>query len=327
MSINRRHLAQALAGFGLGAALPSTWAQQDFPARNIRLVVGYPPGGANDITARMVAQRLGEVLKVSVAVYNRAGANGLIGSDLVAKSAPDGYTLLMGGLTPMVLNRLTYPKLPYGENDLVGVSTVASSPIVFAVRPSLPVTNLQELIRLAKSKPDAVRFATVGSGGSTRVVLELLNQATGADIKYIPYKGAAPGITDILAGNVDGMGVDLPALLPFIKDGRLRGIAITSEARNSLLPDLRTAAEQGVPELTCGNWYAAVAPSRTPRPILQRLHAALQQVVAMPEFRQQTINGGAEPRASASPEAFASFQQAELARWGKVIKTAGIEAE
>ena len=327
MNPNRRQIAQGLGGLALSAALPSAWSQQDYPSKPIRLVVGYPPGGANDITARQVAQRLGEVLKVSVVVDNRAGANGLIGSEMVAKSAPDGYTLLMGGLTPMVLNRLTYPKLPYAEGDLTGISTVASSPIVYAVRPSLPVTNLQELVRLAKSKPDAVQFATVGSGGSTRVVLELLNQATGAGIKYIPYKGAAPGITDILAGNVDGMGVDLPALLPFIKDGKPRGIAITSESRNPLLPDLRTVAEQGVPEMTCGNWFAVVAPSRTPRPILQRLNAALQQVVAMPEFRQQTINGGAEPRASASVEAFASFQQAELGRWGKVIKAVGIEAD
>jgi len=328
MNSNRRAVAKGLAGLALSSALPVGLAQSDFPSKSIRLVVGYPPGGANDITARQVAQRLTEVLKVSVVVDNRAGANGLIGSDLVAKATPDGYTLLMGGLTPMVLNRLTYTKLPYNPDaDLVGVSTVASSPIVFAVRPSLPVNNLADLVRLAKSKPDAVRFATVGSGGSTRVVLEFLNQATGAGITYIPYKGAAPAITDILGGSVDGMGVDLPALLPFIKDGRLRGIAITSETRNSLLPELRTAAEQGVPELTCGNWYAVVAPARTPRAVLQRLHVALQQVVALPDFRQQTIAGGAEPRASASIEAFASFQQSELARWGKVIKIPGIEAE
>jgi tripartite-type tricarboxylate transporter receptor subunit TctC len=223
----------------------------------------------------------------------------------------------------MVLNRLTYPKLPYAEGDLTGISTVASSPIVFAVRPSLPVNNLQELVRLAKSKPDAVQFATVGSGGSTRVVLELLNQATGAGIKYIPYKGAAPGITDILAGNVDGMGVDLPALLPFIRDGKLRGIAITSENRNPLLPDLRTAAEQGVPELTCGNWYAVVAPSRTPRPVIERLQREVVAALANPDVRRRLADLNVEAQSS-SPEQAAALLASEVRRWGDVIVRARI---
>lgn len=327
MNVTRRSLSKGLAGLAVAAAAPFALAEE-FPSKPIRLIVGYPPGGANDIMARQVSVRLAQVLGVSVVVENRAGANGVLGTEYVAKSAPDGYTLLMGGLTPIVLNRLTYQKLPYNPaTDLVGISTVASSPVLFAVRNSLPVHSLTELVQLAKSKPGTLNFATVGSGGSTRVVLELLKLAAGVDIKYVPYKGAAPAITDILGGSVDGMGVDLPALYPFIKDGRLRPLGITSEKRHPLLPEVRTAAEQGLPELTCGNWYAVIAPARTPRAVVDKLHAAIAKIVAMPDMRQQMIAGGVEPMASASPAAFNKFEQSELARWAKVIKAAGIEAE
>ncbi len=327
MNTTRRTVNKALAGFALGAFAPYV-AAQDYPSKPIRLVVGYPPGGANDIVSRQIATHLAEVLGVSVIVDNKAGANGVIGSDAVAKAAPDGYTLLSAGLTPLVLNRLTYPKLPYNpDTAFASINSVASCPMILAARPSLGVNSLAELIALAKSKPGQLNFATVGSGGSTRVVLELFKAAAGVDVKYVPYKGAAPAITDLLGDTVDAMAVDFPALYPFVKDGRLRALAITSETRSPLLPDLRTAAEQGLVSLTCGNWYAVMAPAKTPRPIIELLNAAVIKIVNLPAMRQQLIANGSEPKASASPEAFNTFMQSELARWGQVVKNARIEAE
>jgi tripartite-type tricarboxylate transporter receptor subunit TctC len=327
MNRNRRNVVKALGGIAASTVAPFAFAQ-DYPSRPIRLVVGYPPGGANDIMARQLAPRLAEVLGTPVIVDNRGGANGVIGSDFVAKAAPDGYTLLAAGLTPMVLNRLTYPKLPYdAESAFVGIGTVASSPILFVAKPSLGVNSLADLVKMAKARPGTLNFATVGSGGSTRIVLELFKIAAGVDVKYVPYKGGAPAITDVLGGTMDGMALDFPALYPFVKDGKLRALAITSAARNPLLPDVRTAAEQGLPELTCGNWYSVMAPARTPKAIVDRLNAAIAKAVAIPEMRQQILAGGSEPMLSASPEAFNTFLQAELTRWGKVVKTAHIEAE
>ena len=327
MNTNRWAILGACLGASLGAIAPIVSAQS-YPNKLIRLVVGYPPGGANDILTRHVAPRLGDALSTPVVVENRAGANGIIGAEAVAKAAPDGYTLMMGGLTPLVLNQLTYPKLPYNAvSDFVGITTVASSPVIFSVHPSMAANSLGELVALAKAKRGNLNFATVGTGGSTRVVLELFNLTAGVEVKYVPYKGAAQGLTDLIAGSLDGMAIDFPVLYPFVKDRKLRALAISSENRHPLLPELRTAAEQGFPGLTCGNWYAMMAPAKTPRPIVDRLHAAATKFVAAPEMKQQLLAIGVEPMVQSSPEAFNGFMQSELARWGKVIKTAGIEAE
>jgi tripartite-type tricarboxylate transporter receptor subunit TctC len=327
MKPSRRNFTKLLGGLSF-ATVTSASLAQSYSNKPVRLVVGYPPGGVNDIVARKLAPYLSESLGVTVIVDNRPGANGVIAAELVAKAPADGTTLLVSSLTSLVLNPLTYKSLPYDPvKDFLGITTIASSPILLAARPGLGVGSLTELIRLAKIEPGKLNFATVGSGGSTRVVLELLKLSADIDIKYVPYKGAAPAISDLLGATVDGMGVDFPALYPFVKDGRLTGLAITSERRNPLLPDLPTAAEQGIPALTCGNWYALLTPAKTSTAVVVRLYEAVAKISGNIEFKEQLNGSGVEPMLNASPQAFNTFLQAELGRWGKVIKAAAIEAE
>ena len=320
--------ALSAAAMLLWSFAPTAVRAQEYPAKPIRLVVGYAPGGAWDILARQLAPRLSETLKTPVIVDNRVGANGIIGSDYVAKALPDGYTLLLAGLTPLVLNSLTYPKLPYNPStSFVGISTVASTPILFVVNTSVPAKSLTELVAVAKARPGQLNFATVGTGGSTRVVLELFKRTSGADVKYVPYKAVSQGLTELLGGLVDAMAIDIPVLYPYVKQGRLRPLAITSEKRSPLLPDVPTVAEQGLPALTAGNWYALLAPAKTPKPIVDKLYAALSKIVTAPELRDHLLAGGVEPMLSSSPEAYGTFLASELARWEKVVKEAGIESE
>jgi tripartite-type tricarboxylate transporter receptor subunit TctC len=299
-----------------------------YPSKPIRLVVGYPPGGANDLVGRHVAGTLSQLLNSPVVVDNRAGANGIIACDLVAKSAPDGYTLLFAGMTPLVLNPLTYAKLPYKTlADFSGITAVASGPVVIATRPDLQVSNVQELIALANARPGKINFATVGTGGSTRVFFELLKSTAKADIRYVPYKGGAPAITEVLGGQVEAIALDLAPLLPFVKSGKLRGLGITSAIRNPELPNLRTMSEQGMPEMTGGNWYAVLGPKNLPAPIVSTLYAALAKGVNAPDSRERLASMGVEPMVGASPQSLAQFIKNEFARWEPVVKAADIKSE
>jgi len=320
-------------GRGVGCALILAVAAglaqaQEYPWKPVRLVVGFPPGGANDIIARQLAPKLSEFLRTQVVVENRPGANAIIGTEYVAKSPPDGYTLALAGLSPLVLSTFTYAKIPYDTlTDFAAINTVAMSPEVFAVHPALPARSLKELIALAKSRPGQLDFATSGSGGMTRMVIELFKITAKVDVQYVAYKGAAPGLTDVLGGHVHGMAVDFPVLYPHIKQGKLRGLAVTSKRRNPLLPDMPTSAEQGLPELFAVNWYAVMAPAKTPRAIVEKLHNAMAKAAGAPDLNERFIAMGVESMTSTSPASVASFLQEELARWGKVAKTAGIRAE
>lgn len=301
---------------------------QEYPTKPVRLVIGFPPGGANDIIARLIAPRLAESLGAQFVVENRPGANAIIGTDHVAKAAPDGYTLGLAGLSPLVMTTFTYAKVPYDSiGDFAGITTVVMSPVLVVTHPVLPARSVKELVALARSRPGALDFATAGAGGLTRMVIELMKLDTRINVQIVPYKGAGPALTDLLGGHVQGMAMDLPVLYPPVKAGKLRALAVTSEKRSPLLPDVATVREQGMPGMQAVNWYAIMAPARTPRPVVDRLHGSIARAVQSADLREKFVTGGFEPMLSASPEAYTAFLRQEFARWEKVAKAAGIRPE
>jgi len=315
-----------VAAAGMLVALSSVAAA--YPDKPMRLVVGYPPGGANDLVGRHVARKLSDYLNSPVVVDNRPGANGIIGCELVAKSAPDGYTLLFAGMTPLVLNPLTFEKLPYKTlADFTGITAVASGPVVIAVHPGVQANTVQELIALAKSAPGKINFATVGTGGFTRVNFELLKSTAKVDIRYVPYKGGAQAITEVLGGHIEAIALDLAPLMSFVKSGKLRGLGITSEKRNPELPALATMIEQGMPEMTGGNWYAVLGPKNLPAPVVATLYSALTKGMNAPESREKLAVMGVEPMVSANSQALARFITSEFSRWEPIVKAANIQSE
>jgi len=315
-----------LAAAGMLVAVCSGAAA--YPDKPMRLVVGYPPGGANDLVGRHVARKLSEFLNSPVVVDNRPGANGIIGCELVAKSAPDGYTLLFAGMTPLVLNPLTFAKLPYKTlADFTGITAVASGPVVIAVHPGVQANTVQELIALAKSAPGKINFATVGTGGFTRVNFELLKSTAKVDIRYVPYKGGAQAITEVLGGHIEAIALDLAPLMSFVKSGKLRGLGITSEKRNPELRALPTMIEQGMPEMTGGNWYAVLGPRNLPASVVATLYSALTKGMNAPESREKLAAMGVEPMISANSQALARFITSEFSRWEPIVKAANIQSE
>ena len=226
---------------------------QDYPAKPVRMVVGFPPGGSNDIVARILAPKLGEILGVQTLVENRPGANAIIGADFVAKSLPDGYTLALASVSPLVISPFTYSKIPYDTvNDFIGITTVAMTPEVMAVHPSVPANTLKELIAFAKARPGKLDFSSSGNGGLPHLVIELFKTVANVNVQLVAYKGAAPAVTDTLGGQVHGIAMDFPAVYPHIKAGKLRGIMIASEHRSPLLPELADLRRARAAQALCG---------------------------------------------------------------------------
>lgn len=326
--MNVRHGVWLLAHAALMLVAVGTGYAQNYPTKPIRLVVGFPPGGSNDIVARQLAPRLTQLLGVQVIVENRPGANATIGTDQVAKSPPDGYTLTLASASPLAISPFTYPNLPYDTlRDLAGITTVASTPEIIAIHPSLPARNLKELLALAKSQPDKLAFASAGNGGLPHLAIELFKTLGKVSVLHVPYRGAGPGVTDLLGGHVHAMIMDLPALAPSVKNGKLRGIATAAERRAALLPELPTSGEQGMPGLIAVNWFAIMAPAKTPAPIIEKLHAALVKAATAPDMKEQFDKVGVEAYLHPSPEAFTSFLRQELTRWGKIAKDAGAKSD
>jgi len=301
---------------------------QSYPVKPIRLIVGFPPGGSNDIVARLIAPKLTQLLGAQIVVENRPGANATIGTDLVAKAPPDGYTLTLGSASPLAISPFTYPNIPYDTlRDFAAITTVASTPEMLAIHPSLPARNLKELVALAKSQPGKLNFASSGNGGLPHLAIELFKKLGNVNIVHVPYKGAAPALTDLLGGHVHAMIIDLPVPLPHVKSGKLRGIAITAAKRTELLPELATSAEQGLPGLIAVNWFAIMAPAKTPKAIVDRLYVTLVQASTLPEMKEQLRAQGVESFVQPSPDAFTSFLRTDLERWARVAKESGARAD
>jgi tripartite-type tricarboxylate transporter receptor subunit TctC len=322
--MNRRHFLTALAAgalaFGQGAVA------QSYPNKPIRIIVPFPAGGGYDFSARNIAQKLSDSLGQPVVVENRAGANGNIGSDVVAKSAPDGYTLLLGGIGPQALSVALYPKLPYDpERDLQPISLVAGQPNLLVVKPSLPVKSLGEFIKYAKANPGKLSVGSAGNGSGQHFGLEQLKQEAGLDAVHVPYKGAAPLHAALLGGEIDAAFNIIQLPMPQVRKGDLRALAIASKKRSALAPDVPTMAELGFP-IDFDTWYALYAPAGTPKEIVSRLNAETLKALQAPDFKERAAALGVDLLGT-TPEQLAAHQRAEIARWTKVGKAANIKVD
>lgn len=314
------------AAFLLLAANVGAYAQaQDFPNRPIRIVVAFPAGGPTDFVARLLANKLKDILGQSIIVENKSGANGTLGADFVAKSAPDGYTLFLTTVGAVTVSPHLWSKLPYNTlRDFAPVVHVVMNTTIVVVNPKLNVKTAKEFIALAKSKPGEIPFASTGIGGTPHLALELFQGA--ADVKFIhvPYKGAAPAVTDLLGGQVAALGADVPVLIAHIKSGKLIPIGAAADKRSETLPDVPTLAEQGFPNTTSANWYGLLAPAKTPPAVIAKLNAAFNTALKDPDIRAKLIASGASP-VGGSPEDFGKFLKAEYDRWGEVVKKHNIK--
>jgi tripartite-type tricarboxylate transporter receptor subunit TctC len=323
MNQTLRRWALALA---MACIAPLAFAQA-YPNHTIRLVVPFPAGGTTDILARDVAKKLTDAMGQPVVVDNRPGAGGNIGADLVAKSPPDGYTLLMGTVGTHAINPSLYAKMPYDHvKDFLPVVLVAGVPNVLVVNPSVPINSVADLIKLAKAKPGSINFASSGSGTSIHLSGELFKTMAGVDMTHVPYKGSSPALTDLMGGQVQIMFDNLPSSLALIKAGKLRAVAVTSLKRAPALPDVPTIAESGLPGFEASSWFGVLAPAGTPAPIVARLNAEVNKWLQSPEGKEQLLAQGAEV-AGGSPEQFVAHIRAETDKWAKVVKASGAKVD
>lgn len=300
---------------------------QGYPSKPIRLIVPWPPTGTVDILGRTLGQKLSESLGQSVLVDNRAGANGMIGSEAAAKSPPDGYTLVVDNITGHAINATLQAKMPFDSmRDFAHVSLLASVPDGVVSLPSLPATNIRELIALAKAQPGKLTYASFGIGSSAHLAGELFKIMAGVDMLHIPYKGGQPAIADLLAGQVSIYIPVLPSVVQLTKAGRLRLLAVTGAKRSSAMPDVPTVAESGLPGFEASNWFGLMVPAATPSEIVARLNAEAVKALQAPEVREKLAALGFETQSS-TPQAFAALLKSETEKWAKVIKASGARAE
>lgn len=308
----------AFAAVVMGAAHAQT-----FPSKTVRIVVPFPAGGSTDIIGRVVAEQLTAAFGQQVIVDNRPGANGVIGTELVAKSAPDGYTLLMGGIGSLSINPAIYSKIPYDPvRDFSAIVQIAQVPNVLVVHPSLPVKTVKDLIALAKANPGKLSFSSSGSGSSDHMSGELFKTMAGVDLVHVPYKGGAPAITDAIAGQVSMTFSNQPTALPHVKTGKLRGIAVTSSKRSSAAPELPTIDESGLKGFDVSSWVGVNAPANLSRDIVNRINAEVVKGMSAPAGRERLNQLAFDPVLS-TPDQYAAHIKSEVAKWAKVAKAAG----
>nr|WP_315594539.1 tripartite tricarboxylate transporter substrate binding protein [uncultured Cupriavidus sp.] len=317
-------LACTLFAAALGLAQPAA-AQPQYPAKPIRLVVPFSAGSATDILARIIGSKMGEGGHWQVVVDNRPGAGGTLGGTTVAKSAPDGYTLILVSVGHAI-NATLYPKLGYDTlKDFAPVSLVASVPNVLVVNAASPYKSVRDLVAAAKARPGALNFDSAGSGSSTHMSGELFKMQAGIDITHIPYKGTGEALTDVMAGRGDMMFAPTVSAMPFVRQGKLRALAVTTPKRAAALPDIPTVAESGLPGYAFDSWFGILAPAGTPKEIVSALNAEIANVLAAPDVRERLAAQGAEPRAS-TPQEFASYIQAEIGKLAPVVRQSGVRA-
>ena len=312
----------AAAMAGASAAL----AAEAWPAKPVRLVVGFAAGGANDLVARVVAQRLGPQLGTQVVIDNRPGAGGNVATEIVAKSPPDGYTLLLGSVSSLGMGPGLYGSVPYDPvKDFAPVSQAVSAGTLLAVHPSMPVRSIKEFVALVRREPGKIDVAFPGNGSIAHIAAEVFKKTAGLNFVLVPYKGGAPALTDVLAGQVTAMMSVLSTPAPYVQSGRLRGLAVTTARRAKSLPDIPTIAESGYPDYEVNGWMGLLYPANTPAAIVTRTHKEMLAVLALPETRERLENVGMDVEASATPDQFRALIQRDLARWTKIIREIGMK--
>lgn len=317
-----------LAGFVASVVIPAVHAGEakdsSYPARPVRVIVPFAPGGPSDILGRLISQKLTEVLGQNFVVDNRGSAGGVVGFEIAANAIPDGYTILIGGGSALTQNPHLYAKLPYGPSDFQPVTQITAGPNLLVVHPSVPAKSVQDLIALAKAKPGQINFASAGTGN--RLSSELFKSTAGIEIVNVPYKGTGQAINELVAGHVQMMMMNMIAAMPQVKAGKLRGLAVTTLKRSSALPDVPTVAESGLPGFEVTSWHLVIVPAKTPKPIVARLNDAVVKIVNMPDVKERLQTQGLDPVGS-TPEALAAYMKQESAKYAKLIKQIGLKGE
>jgi tripartite-type tricarboxylate transporter receptor subunit TctC len=312
--------------FALAIVSGAAWSQQ-YPVKPVRIVVPYPAGGGSDLMARSISKVLSNRLAQSIIVDNRGGATGMIGTDVAAKSTPDGYTLLLGSVAEIALNVAVYRKMSYDpERDLAPIGLLATSPLVLAVHPSLPARNVNEFIALAKKRPGEIGYATAGAGSPHNIAGEWMKLLAKIDILHVAYKGGGPQLVDLTGGHVHSGFLALPIVAPHLKAERVRALAVTSSKRSPAIPNVPTLDESGLRGFDVSQWWGILAPANTPREIITKLNTELSGIVVLPEIKMLLAEAGAEATPS-SPDQFAKFIRAEIVKFNKVVKEAGIKID
>ncbi|MEY4598326.1 MAG: hypothetical protein RLZZ445_1123 [Pseudomonadota bacterium] len=322
--MNRRTLTALLLGTALIAPLSS--GAQQYPSKAIRFVVPFAPGGGTDIIGRIMAQGLNDVLGQPVVVDNRGGAGSTLGTEIVAKSPADGYTILFGNIS-LAFNATLYTKLRYDTlRDLAPVSLSAVQPNILVIHPSLPAKNLKEFIELVRASPGKYNYASAGTGAGTHLAAELLKLQTKIDIVHVPYKGTGPALSDLLGGQINMMVSTFASALPHVRSGRMRALGVTTAKRSPAAPDVPTLIEGGVAGYDYSTWYGLLAPASTPKAVIEKLHAANRTVLARDDIKQKLESQGVDPVTN-TPAEFSAYLKSETEKWGKVVKATGAKAE